>query len=72
MKKLIFFTIVFVVAASYGIMAQNCVTCHKNITPNIVSDWELSKHSKNDVDCSECHGHQHNSSSNVDCGNPDT
>ena len=47
-------------------MAQNCVTCHKNITPNIVSDWELSKHSKNDVDCSVCHGHQHNSSSNVD------
>lgn len=48
------------------LVASNCVNCHKKITPNIVSDWELSKHSKNDVDCSVCHGDKHNSPSNVD------
>lgn len=27
-----------------------CLDCHTKITPNIVSDWQLSKHSLNDVD----------------------
>jgi len=45
--------------------AQVCVNCHKKITPNIVSDWQLSKHSKNKVDCSECHGNQHKSAQDV-------
>jgi len=39
--------------------AQECVNCHKNVTPNIVTDWQLSKHSQNDVDCSVCHGEKH-------------
>jgi hypothetical protein len=43
-------------AAAY---AQDCVSCHKKVTPNIVSDWKLSKHSQNDVDCSICHGDEH-------------
>ncbi len=38
---------------------QDCVSCHKKVTPNIVSDWQLSKHSQNDVDCSICHGDEH-------------
>ncbi|MCK4557185.1 MAG: cytochrome C [Candidatus Aminicenantes bacterium] len=41
------------------IHAQDCVSCHKKVTPNIVSDWKLSKHSQNDVDCSICHGEEH-------------
>jgi hydroxylamine dehydrogenase len=41
--------------------AQVCVECHKKTTPNIVSDWQLSKHSQNAVDCSSCHGDQHKS-----------
>ncbi len=48
-----------------GISAQECVNCHKQITPNIVSDWQASKHSQNDVNCSACHGDQHTSSQNV-------
>ena len=39
--------------------AQDCVECHRNVTPNIVSDWELSRHSQNEVDCSSCHGERH-------------
>ncbi|MFC2157376.1 multiheme c-type cytochrome [Acidobacteriota bacterium] len=41
---------------AYG---QECVNCHKKTTPNIVSDWQLSKHSQNEVDCSVCHGDGH-------------
>jgi predicted CXXCH cytochrome family protein len=47
-------------------IAQNCVNCHTKITPGIVTDWELSKHSANDVICSDCHGSDHNSPKNVD------
>ena len=40
---------------------QPCLECHKKATPNIVSDWQASQHSKNDVDCSVCHGEDHKS-----------
>jgi predicted CXXCH cytochrome family protein len=36
--------------------ASKCVDCHKKITPGIVKQWEESKHFKNDVNCSTCHG----------------
>jgi hydroxylamine dehydrogenase len=48
-----------------GAVAQVCVTCHKTVTPNIVSDWQASKHSQNEVDCSVCHGDQHTSAQDV-------
>ncbi|MCX8106402.1 MAG: cytochrome C [Ignavibacterium album] len=51
---------------SYFVSAANCVNCHKMVTPNIVSDWQISKHSQNDVGCETCHGSEHNSASNVD------
>jgi len=35
--------------------AQDCVGCHKDITPGIVSDWKLSKHGQNGIDCLVCH-----------------
>jgi len=38
-----------------------CAECHMRITPGIVVDWQLSKHSANDVGCSKCHGDRHNS-----------
>jgi len=41
--------------------AETCVDSHRKTTPNIVSDWRLSKHSKNSVDCSTCHGDKHTS-----------
>jgi len=39
--------------------AQECVECHKEVTPNIVGDWQLSKHSQNEINCSICHGDAH-------------
>ncbi|MEJ2494843.1 MAG: multiheme c-type cytochrome [Ignavibacteriaceae bacterium] len=66
MIKLLFFTVLLTFISSQLLSAQNCIKCHDKITPNIVSDWKLSKHSQNDVDCSVCHGDKHNSVSNVD------
>ncbi len=45
--------------------AQKCVECHKQTTPGIVNDWQLSKHSKNKIGCQECHGDQHKTSQDV-------
>jgi hydroxylamine dehydrogenase len=45
--------------------AQVCIECHQKITPNIVSDWQLSKHNQNKIDCSDCHGDQHKSAQDV-------
>jgi len=54
-------SLIFVSAAS----AQVCVECHKKVTPGIVTDWQLSKHNKNKIDCPECHGNQHKSAQDV-------
>jgi hydroxylamine dehydrogenase len=45
--------------------AAQCIECHSKITPNIVSDWKLSKHSQVEVTCVSCHGDQHTSASDV-------
>jgi hypothetical protein len=58
---IILFSLIFASAVS----AQVCVECHKKITPNIVSDWQLSKHNQNKIGCSECHGDQHKSAQDV-------
>ena len=45
--------------------ASLCIDCHSKTTPNIVSDWKLSKHSQMEVTCISCHGDQHISASDV-------
>lgn len=60
-----FLIVLFSILLVSPAFAQVCVECHKKITPNIVSDWQLSKHSKNKIDCSECHGNQHKSAQDV-------
>jgi hypothetical protein len=44
-----------------SVFGQECIECHRKVTPNIVSDWELSKHSQNGVGCAACHGDLHKS-----------
>jgi hypothetical protein len=39
---------------------EKCITCHRDISPGQVADWEASKHSGEDVTCSACHGNEHN------------
>ena len=52
-------------AAQSAASASTCVDCHSKQTPNIVSDWKLSKHSAVDVTCATCHGDQHQSAADV-------
>jgi len=68
MGRLIVSTILITLVSTFFVSsasAQVCVECHKKVTPNIVSDWQLSKHSKNKIDCSECHGDQHKSARDI-------
>jgi hydroxylamine dehydrogenase len=44
---------------------SKCIDCHSKVTPNIVSDWKLSKHSGVEVTCETCHGNEHTSASDV-------
>jgi hydroxylamine dehydrogenase len=57
--RLIFIVGLMMVMTAFA-SANNCVDCHKNLQPNIVIDWELSKHSVNEIYCSTCHGEAHN------------
>jgi hypothetical protein len=43
------------VAAAVSNEAQRCIQCHSFVSKGIVSQWEKSKHSQNDVDCYTCH-----------------
>lgn len=54
------------VALCFVAHGQECVECHREATPNIVSDWELSKHHDNDVGCLACHDSEHISASDAD------
>jgi len=69
---LIFFGICLITTAA---IASDCVDCHTKVTPNIVSDWKLSKHAQNNIDCADCHGDGHHSVedlSQVKIPTPDT
>ena len=46
-------------------IAQVCIDCHKTVTPNIVSDWKISRHSLEGVTCDVCHGDEHKSAGDV-------
>ncbi|KPJ61158.1 MAG: cytochrome C [Latescibacteria bacterium DG_63] len=46
-------------------LADECEDCHKKITPNIVSDWQLSKHGQSGINCAICHGQEHTSPQDV-------
>ncbi|MEW6585331.1 MAG: multiheme c-type cytochrome [Nitrospirota bacterium] len=55
----------FVLVFALPVSADVCVDCHKKTTPQIVTDWELSGHSKGGVGCAACHGDQHKSADDV-------
>lgn len=44
---------------------QTCIGCHKQETPGIVGDWQLSKHARNGVECAACHGGAHTSATDA-------
>ncbi|MGO9649510.1 MAG: multiheme c-type cytochrome [Terriglobales bacterium] len=62
---MLLFLCVAVPALAQPSAASQCIDCHSKVTPNIVSDWKLSKHSQMEVTCVACHGDQHTSASDV-------
>ncbi len=70
MRRLLFLAFLCALASSVphaqaAGTAASCIECHAKQTPNIVSDWKLSKHSQLDVTCVSCHGDQHQSAADV-------
>jgi len=61
MKRKFLWSIILSCLFVPALFSQDCLECHKKTTPSIVSDWLESKHSKNDVGCSICHGEEHKS-----------
>ena len=48
------------------VIEKDCITCHSKVTPDIVAEWKLSEHSKNEVTCGVCHGESHYTSEDVE------
>ncbi|MCS7181635.1 MAG: hypothetical protein NZ869_00755 [Thermoanaerobaculum sp.] len=44
---------------------EPCVGCHRQVTPGIVADWQLSKHQSSGVGCDTCHGSDHKGADDV-------
>lgn len=63
-KRILGFTLFLTLIATTS-YAQKCIECHKDITPNIVKDWKISKHAENEISCDVCHGDQHQSKDDV-------
>ena len=56
----------FLLLALPALAAENdCVTCHTEQTPNIVTDWKLSGHHEAGIGCADCHGGDHSSADDV-------
>ena len=51
--------------ASPVILADYCVDCHRDETPSIVNDWQISRHHTEDVSCRDCHRGRHESAEDV-------
>lgn len=47
-----------------GSSAQ-CIDCHSKSNPLVVSEWKQSKHSQQNVGCTDCHGVDHTSADDV-------
>jgi hypothetical protein len=45
--------------------ADDCITCHEQVTAGVVADWRLSRHAGADVTCDVCHGDGHRSAQDV-------
>ena len=42
-----------------------CVQCHEKISPGQVTDWRVSRHYEEEINCSDCHGEDHKSEKDV-------
>ena len=66
MSRMPCLVVLALIVAVSPLTADDCIDCHNEISPNIVADWSLSQHSKNDITCDICHGDGHRSAEDVD------
>ena len=59
MRKALLFSVIMTLCAMGAWAGEECIKCHRVITPEIVKDWELSKHRSMDMGCDACHGDGH-------------
>lgn len=64
MGRILTITLLTTLAAVPG-WPDDCVTCHKDVTPAIVGDWESSRHGKLGLSCAVCHGEAHKTAADV-------
>jgi hypothetical protein len=64
MVGILFLVTVFVIGATS--FADDCVECHRTVTPGVVGDWQTSLHFESDISCASCHGSGHTSADDVD------
>ncbi len=64
MKRWILLAMMALVSVT-SVQANECVECHSRETPGIVTDWRLSRHAAEDIDCAVCHGDGHMSADDV-------
>src|SRR5260370_38406113 len=48
-----------------GPSSASCVACHGKQTPQIGTDWRISRHSQVEVGCADCHGDRHQATNDV-------
>jgi hypothetical protein len=65
MRKLLVACAAVLFLGTAALADDPCVTCHRDTTPNIVTDWEISRHSPAGVACADCHGGGHTSADDV-------
>ncbi len=46
--------------------ADSCIECHDQVSPNIVADWQNSRHAGKGVGCAVCHGPDHQGNGDAD------
>jgi len=69
MRKLLSFLMLFCILvflnARLFAQTEECLECHKTTTPQVVSDWKLSKHGQSGITCAACHGEDSESTKDV-------
>jgi hydroxylamine dehydrogenase len=56
------FAVLVAILISMPTFADECVKCHRKMSPGVVKDWEASKHAtvkKDRATCATCHGKEH-------------
>lgn len=64
-RQAFFILILICVTPVEAQLGKACIDCHQKTTPNIVVDWQLSKHSQRGIDCVFCHSDQHQTAQDV-------